>query len=294
MSRYRPAGNLKMEQIEALYQGSIDMHVHTAPDPSCARRMDAVEAALAAEQGGMRAIVTKSFFYPTTVAAQAAMHAVESVQVFGSVTIGYGTTGGLDYAAETLENHAKMGCKVVWLPASDAAYCRRGMGQTGGICILTEDGRLKRAAVDVLEVARSYGLVVCKGHLSYEETEALFAEAVRMGITKLVVTHPLADTWGYFTAKQIHKLADMGAYIEHVFGCLMPRLNSVDPADYVDMVRAIGAERSIMSSDLAQCMDPTPPEGMRFFIGTMLQFGCTEEEVAMMVKTNPARLLDLE
>ena len=34
--------------------------------------------------------------------------------------------------------------------------------------------------------------------------------------------------------------------------------------------------------------------GMRFFIGTMLQFGCTEEEVALMAKINPAKLPDLE
>lgn len=78
-----------------------------------------------------------------------------------------------------------------------------------------------------------------------------------------------------------------------VFGNLMPRLGAMDPADYVDLVHEIGAERMIMSTDLAQCMDPTPAEGMRFFIGTMLQFGCTEKEIEWMVKKNPLELLGI-
>lgn len=293
MSRYKASGNIRIEQIEELYKGCIDMHIHPAPDPSCSRRMDTYETAVAAEQAGMRAIVVKSFFYPTTTEAIAAAHSVENLKVFGSITIGYGTTGGMEYAAETIENHAKIGCRVIWFPAFDSAYCRAGIGRSGGINILSKDGTLCQEAKDVLAVAKKYDMVVCKGHMSYPETEALFREAARMGITKLVATHPLADTWGKFTADQIRTLADCGAYIEHVFGALMPRLNSIDPADYVDCIRGIGADRSIMSSDLAQCMDPTPPEGMRFFIGTMLQFGCTEEEVAAMVKENPAKLLGI-
>jgi len=285
---------LKLEQIENLYRGSIDMHIHPAPDPAWARRMDTIETALAAEQGGMRAIVVKSFYFPTALAAQAAGHVVKDVTVFGSVTIGYGNTGGLEYAAEIIENNAKVGCKVVWFPAFDAAHHRAGIGQPGGIRILNEDGTLKNEAQDILNVIKQYDMVVCKGHMSYEETEALFDAAVQRGIAKMVVTHPLSDSWGQFTNDQIRHLADMGAYVEHVFGSLMPRLGSVDPADYVDMVKAIGAERSIMSTDLAQCMDPTPAEGMRFFIGTMLQFGCTEDEIRLMCQTNPAKLLDLD
>lgn len=74
----------------------------------------------------------------------------------------------------------------------------------------------------------------------------------------------------------------------------MPRLGNMDPSDYVDCIKTVGAERSIMGTDLAQVWDPTPSEGMRHFIGMMLQFGCTPEEVEYMVRKNPARLLDME
>lgn len=293
MSRYKASMSLKKEQIDRLYQGNIDMHVHVAPDPDWDRRLDTYETAQAAEAGGMRAFVAKSFYYPTTTEARIVTNRMEQVQAVGSVTIGYGTTGGLEYAAETIEHHAKIGCKVVWFPAFDAMHCRKGIGREGGIQILDEHGELKQEARDVLEVVRDYGMTVCKGHMSYPETEALFIEAANMGISKMVDTHPLSDSWGLFTREQILRLSSLGAYTEIVFGNLMPRLGAMDPADYVDLVHEIGAEKMIMSTDLAQCMDPTPAEGMRFFIGTMLQFGCTDEEVERMVKRNPSRLLEI-
>lgn len=293
MSRYKASMTLKKEQIDRLYHGSIDMHVHVAPDPEWDRRMDTYETAQAAEQGGMRAFVAKSFFYPTTTEALITNHMLENAEAYGSVTIGYSTTGGLEHAAETVLNHAKIGCKVVWFPAFDAMHCRKGIGREGGIYILDASGKLRQEAKDVLAVIKEYDMVLCKGHMSYPETKALFEEAVGMGISKMVVTHPLSDAWGLFTHEEMKYLADLGAYTELVFGNLMPRLGSMDPADYVDLVKEIGAERMIMSTDLAQCMDPTPAEGMRFFIGTMLQFGCTEEEIEWMVKKNPAKLLGI-
>ena len=294
MSRYKPKMTLKCSQIDKLYDGSIDMHVHVAPDPEWDRRVDTLQTAQYAQQGGMRAFVAKSFFYPTTTESLIASKVVDGVTAFGSVTIGYSTTGDIDEAPVTIRNHAKIGCKVIWFPAFDAWYCRQGLGREGGIYILDENGELKAGAKEVLEIAKEYDMVVCKGHMSYPETKALFEYAKSIGITKMVNTHPLADSWGVFKKEEIKYLSDLGAYTELVLGNLMPRLGAMDPADYVDQVHEIGAERMIMSTDFAQCMDPTPAEGMRYFIGTMLQFGCTDEEVEWMVKKNPAKLLDLD
>lgn len=294
MSRYKPSTALTKKEIDALYHGSIDMHIHCAPDPAWDRRVNTYEIAKAAAEGEMKAVVSKSFYYPTTTEALIADSLIDEIKVFGSVTLGYGTTGGLKHAALIVENHGKMGCKVVWFPAFDAEYCRKGIGLSGGICIINEDGSLKDEAVEVLKVVKQYQMVLCKGHMSYPETKALFTKAKQMGITKLVATHPLSDSWGRFSDDQIMELAEMGAYVEFVCGNLLPRLGAMDPADYVDQIKRIGAERCIMSTDFAQCMDPIPAEGMRFFIGTMLQFGCTAQEVEWMVKKNPAKLLDIE
>lgn len=291
--RNKPMGTIAAEVIDRLWKGSIDMHIHAAPDPNCVRRVDALETAAAAQQAEMRAIVLKSFFYPTTSEALACRHVAPDVKTFGSVTIAYTTTGGLEHAAETVECHAKMGCKVLWFPAMDAKYCREYLKRDGGIYILNDDGTPKPEVIDILNVAKRYDMVVCSGHMSYEESKVLFETAVNMGITRLVASHPLAEL-SQFTMEQIHTLADMGVYIEHVYGTLMPRLGNMDPSDYVDCIKAIGAHRTILTSDLAQIWDPIPAEGMRHAIGMMLQFGCTEEEVRMMVQDNPAKLLGLD
>lgn len=294
MSRYKASMSLKTAQIDKIYQGSIDMHVHVAPDPDWDRRFDTLATARIAANNGMRGFVAKSFYYNTTTECRIVNQVVEGISAFGSVTIGYVTTGGLENAPATIETHAKLGCKVIWFPAFDAAYCRKGTGRTGGIWILNEDGSLKQEAKDILSIAKEYDMVVCKGHMSYAETKALFEEGAKMGLTKMVNTHPLSDAWGLFSKDEIKYLSSLGVYTEMVFGNLMPRLGSLDPADYVDLCHELGAEKCIMSTDWAQCMDPSPAEGMRFFVGTMLQFGCTNEEVEIMCKRNPAKLLGIE
>jgi predicted metal-dependent phosphotriesterase family hydrolase len=45
---------------------------------------------------------------------------------------------------------------------------------------------------------------------------------------------------------------------------------------------------------LGQPQNPIPVEGMRLFIATLLHHGISPEEVELMVKKNPAALLNLE
>lgn len=292
MSRYRPISNMSKERIDHIFHGSIDMHLHVAPDPLWARRFDTMESARIVQNAGMKAFVSKSYYYPTTTECLIVNKELGDQIAIPSITIGYGSTGGMEGAPAVLERHAQMGCKVLWFPAGEAKTCYKLLfGKEGGITVLDEDGKLCKEALEVLEICRDYDIVVCKGHMNFAETDAVFKAALEMGVKKLVNTHPLSDSWGVFTMDQIRYLADMGAYTEIVFNNLMPRLGSMDPADYVDLVHEIGAERMILGTDLAQAVDINPAEGNRFFIATLLQFGCTDEEVELMAKTNPNKLL---
>lgn len=293
-SRYVPRDDLKCADIDGLLRGSIDMHVHVAPEPGVERRFDTLGTLRNVAAAGMRGFVAKSHCRPTMPEVLMANREVEGCTAFGSVTIGYASTGGLEHAPEVIREQAELGCKVVWFPTFDAEYCRKGLNREGGISILEPSGKLRREAEEILDIAAGYGLVVCKGHMSFEETLALFSSAAARGMEKLVCTHPFTDSWGLYGMDQIKRIADTGAYTEIVFNDLMPRLGSIDPADYVDLVRDLGADRMIMSTDLARCMDPSPAEGMRFFIGIMLQFGCSEAEVRTMVKDVPEKLLSLD
>jgi hypothetical protein len=290
--RNKPIARIPVEVVNTLWQGSVDMHIHPGPDPNAERPLDGAQMAKLARDAGMRGIVLKSFFYPTVSEAYIIGKMTPNVAVLGSVVISFTTTGGLEHAAETIETNGKIGCKVVWFPAMDAKWCRSYLGKKDGLSILNDSNRLKSEVYDILKVVKEYGMVVCSGHMSFPETVALFDAAAEMGISKMVATHPLAEL-SRFTAEQIQELAGKGAYIEHVYGTLMPRLGAMDPSDYVDCIKAVSAERSIMSTDLAQVWDPAPADGMRHFIGMMLQFGCTPDEVEFMVKKNPTKLLDL-
>lgn len=275
------------------------MHIHFAPDPDTVRRFDAYETAVAARDAGMRAIVLKSDHCPTTQVAYTVQRLVPEVRVFGSINIERGTTGGLgEYTVETIRNHAIMGAKVLWFPTFDAAYARSflpGGNASDGISILEPGGALKPVVYDILDVVRTYDMVLCNAHLSYEETVSLFSAAREKGITKLVVTHPMSDViWDAYTMEQMLRLAKMGACIEHCYRNCMPLLGSFRPERYIEAIREIGADHTILTSDFAQITDTSPAEGMRQFIATLLQMGVTEKELTWMVKTNPARLLDLE
>ena len=287
--------------VEDLWKDSIDMHLHIAPDPSVVRRVDGVQAASLAKEAGMGAIVLKSDFYPTAPIAQAARSAVEDFQCFGALNFEFGTTGGLgEHAAVVAEQNAKIGAKVFWMPTFDAYYARQYIpGKEGtGIRILDDKGEKITEVWDALEkiidIVAKYDIVLASGHLSYEETVALFTQAKKQGVEKLVATHPMSDViWPAMTMEQMENLADMGAYIEHVFRNLLPLLGSFNPELYVEAIKRIGADRTIMSTDLAQITDCTPPEGMRMFIGNMLEYGCSPEEVELMAKINPAKLLGI-
>lgn len=279
--------------IEDLLHGSIDMHIHPGPDPVADRPCDSGTMALEAQKAGMAGIVLKSVTYPTASDAFIIQkHLTPELRVFGAVVIAYAETGGLAYAADVIRKQASIGAKVVWFPTFDAKWCTDYLHSGDGIYILDREGNLKPEIHDILRVCLEYGLVVCSGHMSFVETDKLFDACNKMGITKMVATHPLAEL-SRFTMDQILELASKGAYIEHVYGTLMPRLGNMDPSDYVDCIHAVGAERSILGTDLGQVWDPTPASGMRHFIAMMLQFGCTPKEVEWMVKINPASLLDI-
>ena len=286
------------ETIASLLEGSVDMHIHVPPENGVTRRFDVIQTTQEASKYGMRGVVLKNHNAPTTIATYAINRMLPegSTEAFGSIVIEYNTTAGLnEYTAQCVEGQAKMGCKMVWFPTFDSWWHRNFNALKGtGIHLLDENGKLHPACVEVLEVAKEYDMCVGSGHIAYDECAALFEEAQRMGITKLVATHPMSETSRIpYNMEQMRHLIDCGAVIEHCWRNCLPQLKSFDPHRYVDAVRELGAENSLLSTDFCQVTDPSPAEGLRTFIGVMLQFGCTPEEITWMVKTNPYRLLGI-
>lgn len=288
---------IKIIDYDALISGSIDMHLHPGPDAfRC--RVDALEAAEQARQAGMKAIVFKNHSYPTAPVAMMVNQLVPDFTVFGSVCLDY-DMGGLN--AHAVAYSARAGARVVWMPTFSSANSISKMRDLGlplegnGYSILDDQGKLVPEIHQILPIVKQHDMVLASGHMSPAETFALEAEARKLGIDKFVVTHPLDHEFfsQAFTKQDLVLLAKNGAFIEFTLIALLSWEFRHDPAEMVDVIKTVGAERCIMSTDLGQIWNPRPVEGLRMFIVTLVKYGVTEDEINLMTKVNPGKLLGL-
>jgi hypothetical protein len=246
----------------------------------------------------MEGLVLKNREYPTAPLAIMIGKLVPEICVKGSLCLEY-ETGGLNVWA--VEASAKLGAKVIWMPTISAMNSRRQVSEVLGVSLKGEgitilDGdRILPEVTEILKVIRDYDLVLATGHLAPVEIFSLFDECLRLGLPKVVVTHPLS-----FNAVDKHldvegqkQLADSGAFLEQCLWSIMPTAGNLKPQEMVQTISAVGAEHCIMSTDLGQYPFPPAPEGLRMFIGMMLKCGLSPEEIEKMVKVNPRRLLGL-
>jgi hypothetical protein len=291
--------NIDMYTIDKLLKGAVDMHLHPAPSGGIPLRIDALEAARQARQAGMKGIVLKSQQYPTAPLANLVKQLVPEIEVIGSICLEY-QAGGLN--VDALKESAQLNARMVWMPTNSAANSISKMKALGiplegeGISILDSKGQLVPEIGKILSLVKKYDMVLASGHLTPAETFALIDEARRMGIWKLVITHPTEEEFVTqpISLEDQQRLVKMGAFIEHTFVTLLPTEFSKDPVKKVQQIRAVGAEHCIMSGSLGEGWNLLPVEGMRLFIATLLRKGMTPEEIELMVKVNPAKLLGLD
>lgn len=281
-----------MSIFDDLVRGSIDIHVHFGPDPRVERRANAITLAQQAHALGMRGLVLKSHEYPTAPVASTISSIVPDVMLIGGICLD-DEVGGLNPRA--VEASANMGACVVWMPTYSSAADHKRVGESGGIELLDKRGRLVPQAQEILELVRAHDLVLATGHISTAESFALTDQAREMGISRVVITHAsLMQKWQGMTIDDMKSLANKGAFIEHCINTIMP----VGPGkilidDMVTMIREVGAEHCIVSTDFGQDYSPMPPEGFRMGLAYLFKAGLSQEEIETMVKTNPSQLLGI-
>ena len=60
------------------------------------------------------------------------------------------------------------------------------------------------------------------------------------------------------------------------------------------MIKAVGAERTIISSDLGQTTQVYPVEGLKKVMTSLLDGGIKGDEIDLMFRKNPAGLLGID
>jgi hypothetical protein len=284
------------ETIKQLLSGAIEFHVHFAPDGMTQRKNDAFELLRDAKSAGMRAVVLKNKSIGTGALAQLANKYAGGALAIGAITLDT-STGGFHPEAVAIE--AAMGSKVVWMPTfsaqNDPTHKKTEKERKRNtLTVLDKNGKLLIEVVEIIEIIKDNDMVLATGHLSKKEIFVLIEAAVGMGIKKLVVDHPLTKHVG--TGLSIDDqiaLSKMGASIEHCWCASMPKNGNVPPGDFAEAIRAVGVEKCILSTDFGQVHNPTPLEGFRMMLSSLLQEGFSKEELERMVKHNSAELLGL-
>jgi predicted metal-dependent TIM-barrel fold hydrolase len=143
----------------------------------------------------------------------------------------------------------------------------------------------------ILDIISDYDAVLETSHLDVSESKVLVEEARKKDI-KIVVTHV-----GFITSslslEEQRWMAQRVALLELCYSSLSPAWRSISIDEVVNIVSKVGPEHYILASDLGQVHNPSPAEGLRIYIMMLLERGITPDEIEIMVKDNPERLLGL-
>jgi hypothetical protein len=285
-----------------IVRGAYDTHVHIAPDVM-QRRITDLELARRFGEVGLAGFVLKSHYVTTAERASVVNAAVPGFDAVGAITLN-ASVGGLNPVA--VEIAARLGARVVWMPTVDAANHRRtahdlppgakppmwlalqrelalkGL-EPAAVEVLDREGRPLPAVRAVCELVAEHDLVLATGHLGRDEIFAVCDVALGAGVGRVVVTHPEFPQQNLSLPDQ-QALAARGCYLERCW--TTPFTGKYDWAQMVANIRATGAGRTLISSDLGQPDNPPVEDGLALMADALRQAGFGEADITTMIVTN--------
>jgi len=278
--------------INQVLQGTIDIHVHAAPD-NVPRSIDGLDVAKLARTRGMRGIVLKNHYEPTATLAFFARKEAPGLEAFGGIDLNL-TVGGMNPAAvEHMTQMTGGWGRVVWMSTFDAENQVRYSKENRPFVSVSRGGQLLPETKAVIAVVAKHRLTLATGHVSSVEALMLLREARQQGVSHLVVTHAM-NAPILMDVPDMQEAAKLGAFIEFAGSTMANAGAAARVESYANAIRKVGPEFCILSSDLGQAGNPLPPDGYAAFLIAMRAKGFTAQEIDTMSKTNPARLLGLQ
>lgn len=294
------------DQAWEAIQGAYDLQIHVAPDV-IERRIDDVDMAKEFLALGLKGFVLKSHYLPTAERAQVVTKCVPGIEAYGAIALNH-SVGGLNPVA--VEIAGRSGNKIVWMPTVDAANETAGRLDGGNeklpfwakiqreiaaagitrppMTVLDANGKISEETRQCLELIAKHDMILATGHLGRHEIFPLVKEARSVGVNRIVVTHAEFPSQNLTAEEQI-ALADLGTIIEHCFTTF--HTNKAPWEAVFANIRAVGVERTILSTDLGQKTNPPVAEGFAMFAQKLLDAGFTTAEVHRMAATIPHSLI---
>ena len=296
------------ERARALVEGGYDLHIHVAPDVP-RRRIDDVSLARRFGELGLAGFALKSHYTSTAERAQIVSGVAPGVRAIGTVTLNQ-AVGGMNALA--VEIAAREGARIVWMPTVDSpaetagrtepkpgdkvplwASLQHELHSLGlsiePVHVTDGDGRLLPETRDVLRAIARHGLILATAHLGRDDTFAVVDGALAEGVEHIVVTHPEFPCQDFSIADQV-ELASRGCRLER---CLSTPWSGKTTWEHVyDGVRAVGVERSLISSDLGNPDYPAVEDGLALWADRLLGAGFDEDEVRELIVGQSRRLVE--
>jgi hypothetical protein len=295
--------------------GAIDIHLHLDPDApgtsGVIRAVDVFDAAKIAQERGMRGFVFKT--HQDTSSASGAYlvrkHGSPTFEVFGRMASNY-ATGGINVAALEHFSQIKGGWgRIYEMPTRDSITATRAPGSmdpatlartrpwmlmmpegTPAYIAVSRNGELLPevkhliAQLAKIRTVDSNGrMVLATGHATPEEHLLLAQEGRKQGLNVLL-THP-GDI------PQLPEAARIGAFIELTAAQIYK--TRAQSASAAALVKKIGAEHIIVSTDCGQTTNVYPTDCLVLAARGLRANGITQRELDLMYKANPAKLLGL-
>jgi Family of unknown function (DUF6282) len=290
------------DRARELLRGAYDTHIHVSPDV-VERRIDDITLARKFAELGMDGFVLKSHYGSTAERAAVVRAAVPGINALGAIALNR-AVGGINPLA--VEIAAREGARTVWLPTVDSVNESHERDAPAGAKVpvwvklqldLREqgieippvpvvdphEGTVLPHLREVLGMIARHNMLLATGHLSRDEIFAVVDAALEAGVRDIVITHPEFPSQNLSVADQA-ALADQGALLERCF--TTPHTGKVSWEQWIENIRAVGPETSVLSTDLGQVFNPPVEDGMALMVDRLLGAGFTEEEVYVMAVVN--------
>ncbi len=274
----------------AQLEGAIDAHVHSAPD-SVPRSVTAIETAQLARRHGMRAMLFKNHYAETASLAYLVAQVVPEVEAYGGIALNRSVGGINRFAVERMAMMTGGHGRIVWMPTFDSEHGHRTVAPNPNFVPVARNGQLLPEVLEVIDVIAEHNLALATGHSSPEESLMLIRAGREAGIERIVVTHPTANLVNMSIETQ-QEAARLGALLEYPISLMEP-IGETSLEEFTAQIRAVGPRNVILSTDLGQAGNPVHTDGLLNAVVRLLGAGISQPEMDLMIRENPARLLNL-
>jgi hypothetical protein len=278
---------------DRVLDGAIDLHAHHGPD-AYPRQWDAFEVAEIAASRGMRAIVLKNHWTETAgLAYLIRKYGAQDIEVFGALVLDT-PVGGVNPQAVRYFADVEGGYgRVVWMPTHDSEHEVKFLGQNRPYVRVSQNGALLPQTLEVLSLIAEHGLTLATGHVAPAEALMILGEAKRLGIARMIVTHPLlGEQYTYMSNDELKAAVDLGGVVEMTANTLYGSGPARERA--FDVIRTLGSEHVFVGSDSGLIGTPNHPDALVMAARALREAGFGERDLDLMFKLNPARLLGMD